>query len=419
MKRSDFKSLTQLFFILIITSSCSSSDDTPENKMITPLPTVSELVITDTANEGNSTDLKISFDLTGEVSTISSSKLIISKASTTLQASQISALKEDQFEEFSAKNTTEIYVSKVLKDTDGDIIKEDTNYTMHLALSNTDQTILSPSTKSFQFKNETIVTTLVESIEAGEDISLDSDLNLYVNGGGSDQNGQSPNIFKVTPEGDVSIFNNEVKQAVGNTFDNEGNLLATLFGTNIIYKITADGTKSEIVNDSRFFGGGGIVSLNDGVILNTFWGARKIFKIESDLSISEINIPTNGFIGFTHDKENNIAYLGNFNTGKIFKLEDDYSITEIADTPASIGHFSYANKHFYLTGFEQHKIFIVGLDGTIVEEIGTGVAGSSDGSATTATFQNPNGIEATPDGKIIYVSGGSSKIRKILPKRPS
>ncbi len=413
MKNS--KSLIKLFFAFAITTACESNSE-PETKAPTPIPIASNFKVTDTANEGNSTDIKIAFNLTGEIGFITTSKLIISKASKTVTPSQIETFKNDQFTEFTPKNTVEIQLTKILKDTDGDLIKENLDYVVHLVLSNKDQSLLTPSVKSFQLKNETLVTTLVENIAATEDISIDADLNLYVNGGAI-SNEKSSNVFKVTPKGAISILTNEVSQPVGNTFDNQGNLLVTLFGTNSIYKVAPNGTQIQIVNDSRFFGGGGIIVLKDGTILNTFWAARKIFKIAKDLSISEINIPINGFIGFTHDKENDIPYLGNFNNGKIFKLETDNTLTEIADTPASIGHISYANKHFYVTGFEQHKIYKVGLDGTIVEEIGTGVTGSSDGLANTATFQNPNGIEATPDGKIVYTTGADLKIRKIILKR--
>ncbi len=91
--------------------------------------------------------------------------------------------------------------------------------------------------------------------------------------------------------------------------------------------------------------------------------------------------------------------MANWNNGKIYRIASDNPLALVATTPASIGHISYANCHFYITGGQQNKVYQINEAGEIVEEIGTGTKVNVYGNATTTSFAGTNGIEATPDGK--------------------
>ncbi len=61
-----------------------------------------------------------------------------------------------------------------------------------------------------------------------------------------------------------------------------------------------------------------------------------------------------------------------------------------------------------------HRIVVTGLDGRVQGTIGSGIAGWSDGPATDARFDRPQGMALAPDGATLYVAdAGSHTIRAV------
>ena len=122
----------------------------------------------------------------------------------------------------------------------------------------------------------------------------------------------------------------------------------------------------------------------------------------------------NGPVGMAYDQVNDQIFVSNFSDGKIFAVAMNGSISEVADTPASIGHLDYRDNVLYATGFNENKIYLVSTNGQILATIGNGNKATSDGTASQASFFNPNGIAVWKNGKFVYVSQMDGTIRKIV-----
>jgi hypothetical protein len=69
---------------------------------------------------------------------------------------------------------------------------------------------------------------------------------------------------------------------------------------------------------------------------------------------------------------------------------------------------------FYATGFNEHKVFVVSMDGEILATIGNGNPATVDGTSSQSSFFNPNGIAVSKDGKYLFISQGDGALRKIV-----
>ncbi|MFK7934700.1 MAG: hypothetical protein AB8G22_14410 [Saprospiraceae bacterium] len=401
-----------LFALVVLLFACgedSAEIPTPTDS----LPVVSDFIINDIGNENSSRDIQMTFKLDDNLTSVTANKIVFAKAEKTLSAEEAKALAENQAIAFDLTNEVNLQAAEDIADSDGDLLTEGVEYKAYILFENaSNNEVVASST--FSLVNQTLVSTLANA-RADEDITLDAAGNLYANGGSVTTNA----IFKITTEGDLSTFTNTAKYPVGGAFDQTGNFYYSNFQSTDINKVDPNGQLSTFVSDGRFTGGGGLLITNDGTIYNTFFSQNRIFKITTDGIISELLTSSllSGPIGMTYDREREIAYVANWNDGKIFRIESDNTLALVADTPANIGHISYANDHFYITGGRQNKVYQVNQAGEIVEEIGTGIEISEDGTAATASFAGTNGIEATPDGKIVYATDGGTKIRKIVMKR--
>lgn len=402
-----------LFTISVCLVACGSDELTEVPTPTDPFPIVSNFVVQDVGNDNSSSDLQIAFRLDNSLVPISSHKIVFAKAAKNLTPVEAKALTGNRSIDFEIKSRIDLNLDQGIADSDGDLLTEGLDYKAYIFFENaTDNEMIASTT--FSILNQTVVLTLA-SVGADEDISLDSEGNLYVNGGSVSKK----NVFKITPKGAVTPFMTSADYPVGSTFDKDGNFYVSNFESTNIYKIDNNNQLSTYITDGRFTGGGGLLVTNDGTLYNTFFSQKKISKITPDKAVSELlsSNKLSGPIGMTYDQEKEIAYVANWNDGKIFRIESDNTLSLVADTPASIGHISYANGHFYITGGMQNKVYQINETGNLVEEIGTGANASVDGTSATASFAGTNGIEATPDGKIVYVTDGGSKIRKIIMKR--
>jgi hypothetical protein len=404
-----------LVFLLCVVSttslsSCGEGDNpVPDSKEIL----ISNLTIQDFGNEGNSLDIFVSFSASGDLPDFSKFKVVVSRSSSPIDAAKVTALQSGSYLEIPVAEHTEIFLGN-LQDADGQPIEDGVEYMafiLALPLEAGNEPALSEGSNKITLKDEIVVTTLPNSVSGNEDISIDKDNNLYVSGGGIN----TSSIFKITPEGERTTLSSSLNHAVGNVVSEDGTVYTTNFQSLNINKITSSGATSIYASDSRLTGGGGIIIDNEGSLFNTFYATSTLFKIKEN-SVEAFTTSTlfNGPVGMAYDKVRDKIYVANFADGKILMVAKDGTVTEIADTPATIGHIAYANDYFYITGYNQNKVYQVSLDGEITATIGTGSEGNTNGPATSATFNKPNGIEVSPDGKYVYVSQGNATIRKII-----
>ncbi len=247
-----------------------------------------------------------------------------------------------------------------------------------------------------------------------EGICVDASGNVFVN------NTKNHNIIRITSAGSASIY------AGGNA---------------------VSGTTNGAGTTARFFEPEGIFCGSS----NTFYVAdvdnNQIRKI-SDAAANVIlyagsTAGTSGFIngqstdarfynpkGITADSSGNVFVADNLNH-VIRKISAAGDVTTFAGSSAGTagnvdgtGTAARFNKPYaltidssnnvYVSDSSNHSIRKITPAGVVTTVAGSGVAGSSDGSGTAASFNDPRGITYDSTNKVIYVScAGDNKIRKI------
>lgn len=413
-----------VFLTLVFFCSCSGDDSDPKDPKDPVDPTQAgitfgEITAKDYENMGHSGDILLSYTIPdGDISKIEELRFFVSTSSG-ITVNSLLQVSESNYRLTPISASVSTKLDANLNDIDGNLIVEGADYTVYiLAVLNDDSqepTLSNPI--SLRLNNEIVVTTpkLTGSFNASEDIVITSDGTLYANEGF-----EGSGLYKVTPEGASSVVSSAMQGPVGIALDNDENVYTSNFGGTVIKKITPSGVVSDFVTDSRLAGGGGLAFDNDGNLFNTFYSSSTVYRVSpaGDVENFATSNVFNGPVGVAYDRARGNLFVASFDTGKIFNVSDDGSVTEVADTDLSIGHLSYANDHFYITGWNEHKVYKVSLTGEVVAEIGSGSNAQNDGTVLEAAFTQPNGIEATTDGRYVYVTqGGNGGLRKIVMPR--
>lgn len=212
-------------------------------------------------------------------------------------------------------------------------------------------------------------------------------------------------VYKITPDGRVSVFATGLYGASGNAIDSKGNLLQANFNGHYITRIDRHGNQ-EIVADEGLAGPVGIaVDPGDNLFVCNCQG-NTIARIDSDGVVSTFarsdlfNCPN----GITRGPEGDL-YVVNFSDARMLRVALDGSVSEFAQIPGGgNGHVAFARGAFYVTAFQGQRIYRVTTEGEVGHVAGTGSIGETDGAAMEATFSWPNGIAAGPQGDRLYVN---------------
>ncbi len=412
---------TTLLFVvsfLAIIFSCDSNtlnDDDTNPEPIEGTFDVDAFEAKDLDNTGTSADVFLDYQITSDINEIDKLFVIISTEAISL--TEDLTIPGEGMHELVVQASYAYALPEGVTDFNEQPIQENIQYFVYL-LATFHDTSFTPSLSDpveIILKNESIVTTpiLTGTFRGNEDIAIDENGNLYVNGGSLN----TSNVYKITPTGHSTVFSNELNYPVGIDIDAEGSLYVSNFNNHSINKIDANGTTTVWAQDSQLSGGGGIAIGSDQMIYNTFWSSFNLFQIsQGTVEIHCQHGQFNGPVGLTYVEETDKLYVASFNSGKIFEVIGE-SINEIADTPVSIGHIEYANGYFYVTGYREHQVIKLSLEGEIAQTYGNGSIGTVDGSPENAQFSNPNGIAISKDGLYVYVSQGNGKLRKIVNAR--
>jgi len=270
------------------------------------------------------------------------------------------------------------------------------------------------------------------------DVETDSKGNLYVVGIHSD------NVFKITPDGTITEILNIDGDGTGNNILDFPYALAVDYNDNVyvvasssnsgsdnIFKITPDGTITEIINHNYSNNG---YSLSDGRAIDTDSKGNiyvvgtvsdNVLKITPDGDITEI-LNRNGAgpgkrlnapMGIIVDYNDNVYVSGSY-TDNVFKITPDGTITEIIDEDgagpgkrlnAPMGIIVDYNDNVYVTGQHSHNAFKITPDGTITEIID----GAGDGTGNKLRYTYRIDVD---DNNNVYVTGSqSNNVFKITP----
>ncbi|MDX1531647.1 MAG: FlgD immunoglobulin-like domain containing protein [Rhodothermales bacterium] len=251
------------------------------------------------------------------------------------------------------------------------------------------------------------VTTITEPFEASGGVSVGPDGNVYVADFGEFLNANGgTTLYRVTPEGDVSVFATGFVGASGNAFDAEGTLYQSNIGAGRVDKVAPDGTVTPFASAGIVAPVGVTVDAEGNVYNTNCQTPGRISKttpegVTTTFATSPLMRCPNGL---TIDDDGNL-YTANFNNGGVIKITPDGTVSELvslSDAPVGNGHLTFANGRLYVCNWGGF-IYEVMLDGAARVLAGSG-PGLADGPADEAQFFRPNGISASVTGDTLYLN---------------
>jgi sugar lactone lactonase YvrE len=260
---------------------------------------------------------------------------------------------------------------------------------------------------------QTVSTFVTDSgLNGPSGLALDSAQNLCV---ANYAGGNGMGILKVNPSAQVSVADSFATSAMGLCIDQYQNMYVTNFDDGYITKTDASGNKSIVyyhpgshpTNLAFDASGNMFVSDNSGAL----------YKMATDgtlgICCADLSCPQ----GLAFDATGNL-FVANYLNGQICKITPDGSLSVFATVPnpltAHLTHLAIgASGSLYVSAYSHNKIYKISTDGTASVLAGTGMAGGTNGPASHATFDGPNGIAFTPQGDLIVSEYNANRIRKI------
>lgn len=256
---------------------------------------------------------------------------------------------------------------------------------------------------------QTVTTITTSASKIDDDIIFDAAGNLY----GSNYTGST--VFKRTPDGVETAFTSGLGSPNGMAFNDDGTIVLADNTGNKLYRVFSDGSKQVLV--ASLAGPSGIIRMpGSDTMLVTSYTTHKIWKLAPDGTLTDyLTHPQfNGPVGLCYDDSLNL-YIANFNDRKIFKKAPGGPVTFLTQPPLgqNIGFLAYTNGFLYATAMNAHKIYKIDLNGSYTVWLGS-TPGITDGDASVAKFNQPNGIRPSATGDTLYVSDfGSKRVRMI------
>lgn len=261
-----------------------------------------------------------------------------------------------------------------------------------------------------------VVTTIVDSsgVKFTDDIILDDEGNLFC----ADYSGS--NVYKRTPDGEISTFISGLNTPNGLAFDSFGNLFVCDNIGSRIYKVDSEG----VFLDTFFVNNpSGIIKQQDSdTMIFTEYGTDHVLsKLAPDGVVSTYHsgTPLNGPVGLSYDDSGQL-FVANFTDRQVFKVYDDslvYWATVPGPTFGYLGFLAFGGGYLWATSWQEQEVY--GISTTTSDSTfwyAGSTVGSEDGTLDIAKFNSPNGIYSNPTGDTIYVSEyNSGKLRMISP----
>jgi sugar lactone lactonase YvrE len=192
------------------------------------------------------------------------------------------------------------------------------------------------------------------------------------------------------------------KSPNGIVVDSKGNLYVADYENNIIRKISPTG---EVSN----FAGSGLYGKTDGEGVNARFNTPQGLAIDSDDNI------------YVSDNQN--CSIRKITSAGVVSTVAGGTCGYASDGPAAEAIFYGpqgmaidAGKNIYVADANNHKIRKISTEGIVTTLAGSGNAGSADGVGAEAGFNYPNSLFAAADGNIYVTDAGNNKIRKISPE---
>lgn len=244
-----------------------------------------------------------------------------------------------------------------------------------------------------------VVSTPVPAVSTFNDgLAMDSEGNIFAS------RYFSTTITKITPSGETSIFATGLNNPNGTTFGSDGYLyVPNNVQAGSIIKFSPSGISEPFIPSIPY--PSTVIFRDDGKMYICSYQLNLVYLADTAGNYSTLYTGNgmNGPVGMRIDNNGNLL-LANYTDGKIFSVTQSGVFSTIADLNGIIGFIEFANGYIYATGFDLNRIYKISLSGDISILAGTGNAGQTNGPASSATFNGPNGILASPGGDSLFIS---------------
>ncbi len=400
------------FLLITLLFACGNDDNADSREPIALI--ISNLVVTDIAENGNGSDIGISFNKISDESEVLEYRVYVVKSNNSAgfdvaNALSIALPNYSVIEKTGANISTTLMASAT--DVDGDIIVEEVSYTIFVVAvaesssMNFSSGISSGRTLTLTMPSASnIVSNLNSGFSASGGLLVGPDGAIYIaNFGTGTQNGTK--ILRFTSDGsNYEEFADGLLGPTGGAFDSNGNLYWSSYSGNRVHKIDSNGNLSNLANIP---GPVGIAIDNANNLYVASCDGNDIKKINSEgivttyATSTSFNCPN----GLTID-DNGTLYCCNFEDGRIFSISNLGEVNNLTSirTNSSV-NMVYRNGYLYVTGRNGHAIYKVSASSGEVETFaGTGIRGNVNGPALMSEFSFPNGLDFSLDGKYLYVN---------------
>ncbi|GAB4196654.1 MAG: hypothetical protein Tsb002_30190 [Wenzhouxiangellaceae bacterium] len=258
---------------------------------------------------------------------------------------------------------------------------------------------------------EVTVSTLTQVFAHGGITVHPQTSDIYIGEFGNLDNSSGTRVARVTSQGMVSTFANNMGLAnSGNDFDAQGNLIQASWNSGRLWRVSPGGAPVQLAQTPGPVGV--VVAPNGDIYVTTCSNQNQIRRIAAGSSTVQIFATHVGFScpnGLTMDDRGDL-YTVNWNDGQVFRIEINGSfgaVTPIGGVDGGAGHLVFARDRLYIAGRTTNRIYSMTRDGEVAVVAGTGVNGNQDGPAAVATFSRPNGIGTSNDQRFLYVTGST------------
>ncbi len=243
--------------------------------------------------------------------------------------------------------------------------------------------------------------------------------------------------YRVTPDGDVSVFARGLLRPTGNAFDSLGRYYQSNFedpaspgGPDTITRINRKGIASTFA--TNLVGPVGIAIDAEDVLFVAMCNANQVWRVDQAGVGAPFATSAQSFAcpnGLTFDDIGDL-YVVSFNNGIVVRVEPDGTTTDAAVIPGGgNGHVAYVAGSLYVTDRVGNRIYEVVLPRrkgapTVRLFAGAGVPSSLDGENLVATMRDPNGMARNAAGDTLYTNEFGGAIRAIeldlpRPRKPN
>jgi sugar lactone lactonase YvrE len=253
-------------------------------------------------------------------------------------------------------------------------------------------------------------------VNGGDGLEFDPTGNLY------SANYATGHIRKITHDKNISdIIGASNLGPAGMKFDANGNMFVAMHNANTIQKIQTNGTRTDYATGLQ-----GPIGLDwdsqENLYVANFYGNPTISKIlPGGIRTAFVNITgVTSASSVAVDDDDNV-YLVRYNSGDIIKVTPSGEVSVFASTGASgFGFIVYGNGRFYLSENDIHRVVVMNLQGEWEVYAGSGTSGNGNGPAASASFDRPNGVAISNDGRSVLIAEQAQlSLRRIFEADPT